>query len=226
MSKNDTVELDKKQVKALRAQIELEKELTELQVAQVELKDKKRSSRRYKYTVDEQEAEETRRGIFRMYGVVDWRSCETLEREILSYCHRNPGAPVTLIIRTPGGEVLSGLALYDSLRTLADEGHHITTIGRGMVASFGAILLQAGDTRLLGKESYLLLHELSAGVGGKMHEMRQDTKTFQKMDRRLNKILTRRSEMTAEELGKMIEAKDVWLPAKAAIRSGFADEIG
>lgn len=224
--KNDTVELDKKGVKALRVQLELQKELYELKEAKLSLKDKKLSSRKYHDVVKREMAGEQRHGIFRVYGYVLADSCETLETNILNYARRNPGGDITLLIRTGGGDVFSGLALYDSLRTLSEAGHHITTVGRGIVASFGGILLQAGDTRLLGKESYLMIHELAAGTGGKLHEIRDDARFYKKLDRRLNKIMTERTEMTADELGKKITATDWWIPAKAAIRLGFADEVG
>lgn len=221
-----TVELDKKQVKALRVQIELEKELYELKEAKLSLKDKKLSSRKYHDSVSREMAGEERHGVFRMYDYVTASTCHALETSVLSYARRNPGKDITLLIRTPGGDIFSGLALYDSLRTLSDAGHHITTVGRGVVASFGGILLQAGDTRLLGKESYLMIHELAGGTGGKLHEIRDDARFYKKLDRRLNKIMTERTEMTAADLGKKITATDWWIPAKAAIRFGFCDAIG
>lgn len=224
--KNETVELDKKEVKRLRVQLELQKELYELKEAKLSLRDKKASSRKYQDVVQKEMAREERHGIFRVYDIVGPGACEELETNILNYARRNPGGDITLLIRTPGGDVFSGLALYDSLRTLASQGHHITTVGRGVVASFGGILLQAGDTRLLGRETHLMIHELATYTGGKLHEIRDDAKFAKKLNRRLFKILSERADMTAETLYDKVKATDWWLPAKAAIRLGFADEVG
>lgn len=227
MSKSEeTVTLTKKQVKEMRAAIELEKEITELESARLSLKDQRVISKASRQYNQEKLAQEQHHGVFRMYDVVTATTCAKLEADVQNYARRNPGADITILIRTPGGDIFSGLALYDTLRTLSAQGHHITTVGRGMVASFGAVILQAGDTRLLGKESYMMLHELAAGTGGKLHEIRDDAKFYKKLDHRLNKILTERSELTAAELDEKVHATDWWIPAKAAIRLGFADEIG
>ena len=222
----ETVTLSKKQVKEMRAAIEREKEIVELEDARLSLKVKKLDAKSTKSYVGGKLAADENHGIFRMYDVVTAGTCHALEREILNYARRNPGGDITLMIRTPGGDIMAGLALYDSLRTLSSQGHHITTVGRGMVASFGGILLQAGDTRLLGKETQLMIHELSTYTGGKLHEMRDDVKFSKRLNKQLMKILTKHTEMTADELYKRVEATDLWLPAKAAIRLGFADEIG
>jgi len=70
-----------------------------------------------------------------------------------------PGEPMEIVFTSPGGSVVDGMALYDFIQTLRSDGHHITTTALGMAASMAGVLLQAGDTRVMGRESWLLIHE-------------------------------------------------------------------
>jgi hypothetical protein len=56
----------------------------------------------------------------------------------------DPTAPITVHVNSPGGSVLAGLAIYDTMRSIAAP---IKTVGYGMQASMGSILLVAGDER-------------------------------------------------------------------------------
>lgn len=168
------------------------------------------------------------RGVFHFIGNVDSMSCAYFAEQVQRYAHLNPRAGIIIYIQSPGGYLLEGLGLYDTLRTLSSEGHHITTVVRGYAASMGAILLQAGDTRKVGKESHIMLHEVAAGTIGKLHEMKDDVKRSEMFNRRVMSILADRTDgkWTADSLYERIEAKDWWLSAEESVTEGFADEVG
>jgi ATP-dependent protease ClpP protease subunit len=86
---------------------------------------------------------------------------------------------IEIVITSPGGSVIAGMVLYDFIQTIRRAGHYVTTSCLGMAASMGGILLQAGDRRVMGKEAYLLIHEVSAGTSGKMGEMEDDVAFLQ-----------------------------------------------
>lgn len=75
---------------------------------------------------------------------VDAESCAAVIRGLLYLQHQDPEAPVTLYINSPGGEVQSGLALYDVMQAVTCT---IRTVCLGMAASMGALLFIAGDER-------------------------------------------------------------------------------
>lgn len=72
-------------------------------------------------------------------------------------------APILVYINTPGGDVVSGLAIYDALRSC---GNPIVTIVQGRAHSAGLMILQAGDLRLAFPNSRMFYHEplLESGV--------------------------------------------------------------
>lgn len=137
----------------------------------------------------------------------------------------NPGKDITIILNSPGGLVTHGLALYDYLIMLRENGHFITVMVLGQAASMGGILLQAGNRRLMGPSSRLLIHDVSAGTIGKRQKMHEDMELFDMMWDQLAEILAERSKLTKRQVQNKAKHRDWWLTAKEAVELGFADEI-
>jgi ATP-dependent Clp endopeptidase proteolytic subunit ClpP len=165
-------------------------------------------------------------GEFMFAEGVTWDSAKATMAELSKLSRRHPGKPLVITLMSPGGSVVTGRAIYDHLRELSARGHHITVKCRGMAASMGGILLQAGDKRLVGPESMVLIHEVSAGTYGKVGYMEDDVEYFKLLWVKLSEILAKRSTMSAEEIRKKAHKFDWWLTAEEAVELGFADEIG
>ena len=78
----------------------------------------------------------------------------------------DPQAPVTLFINSPGGEVQSGLALYDVMRAISCPVH---TVCIGTAASMAALLFVAGDRRDMLPHSRVMIHDPLIGSMGRPH---------------------------------------------------------
>lgn len=85
----------------------------------------------------------------------------------LLYLAAKSKEPITVIINSPGGEVYAGLLLFDTIRSLNSQGIPVDVEVRGLAASMGAILLQAGRKRLCTKYTRFLIHEVSSVSWGK-----------------------------------------------------------
>lgn len=142
------------------------------------------------------------------------------------WARRDIGKPITIIFNSPGGAVIDGLALYDFIDDLKEKGVQVTTIARGMAASMGGVLLQAGNKRIVGKNAHVLIHEVSKGSIGKVSEIEDDIKFAKKLQERLVDILAERSTMTTNQIKNKWKRKDWWLGADECVKFGFADEIG
>ena len=92
---------------------------------------------------------------------------------------------------------------YDTIRGLAKRGHHITTVVRGYAASFGAVLLQAGDVRIVGPESRVMLHEVSSMAWGKLHEIKDQVGFTKELNQRIFDLIAERSgDRTVRQQGR------------------------
>ena len=160
------------------------------------------------------------------YDGVDEVSCKQAIRDLNSLSRRFPGEPLTVVINSPGGIIYHGLAVYDHIRALSERGHFITTVTRGIAASMGGILLQAGDLRLVGPTSDILIHENSGGFIGQVSERQDSTERARQLWEKLTAILASKSTMTAEEIREKAYKFEWWLSADEAVELGFADAIG
>lgn len=173
-----------------------------------------------------EKASDIENGEYQFCEGVNWDTVKAAIAELNKLSRRNPGKPLTVTLNSPGGSVIAGLALYDHIRDLSRRGHHMTVKVRGMAASMGGILLQAGDTRVIGPEALVLIHEVSSGTQGKVSEMQDDINFSRMLWVKLSKILAKRSTMTDEEIREKAHKFDWWLDADEAIALGFADQIG
>jgi len=90
-----------------------------------------------------------------------------------------------------------------------------------------AILLQAASWRVIGRESWLLVHEVSADSSGKVGEMEDTVKMLEKMCARVADIFVERAEgkIDLETFTDSWGRKDWWMDSEEALRLGFVDEV-
>jgi ATP-dependent Clp protease protease subunit len=165
-----------------------------------------------------------REGNFVFAGTVEEESVFDLMAKLTTWSNLHPGQPVTLYIDSGGGFVTDGYTLYDFLRSISAKGHHITTHGLGMAASMAAVLMQAGDTRVMSPHSWMMIHEVSFGASGKFSAMKNMVDFNKRLQDQAAGILTARSKWTKRRLLNAWK-DDVWLDAQQALKEGFIDEV-
>lgn len=173
----------------------------------------------------EEDAQQDAQRILDFTAEVNYRTVRDAIDTLAQWRQKAPGEPITIRLLTPGGDVIAGMALFDYIRLLVAEGHEVTVIGIGMVASMGAVLLQAGSTRLVTPSCFLMVHEMSVEAGGKLSEVADEAKLAQRMQDRILDILTERCTLTRRTIKKRWERKDWWINAQEAVDLGFADAI-
>lgn len=133
--------------------------------------------------------------------------------------------PITLYISSPGGEVTSGLAVYDYIRMMKSK---VITVCIGTAASMGAILFLAGDERKMLPHTKIMIHDPSYGnasMGGmKPLEIRDRLDDLMQSRKILAEIIAERSGMNLKKVYEKTR-RDSFLNAKEAIKIGIATEI-
>lgn len=146
--------------------------------------------------------------------------------------HRlHPKSSWTITLNSPGGSVIDGMHLFDQITSYSKRGkgsHHITIIVRGYAASMAGILLQSADKRVIGPESYLMIHEVSSFAQGKIGELKDEIKFLERISSRVADIFVERSKgkITMENFEKGWNRTDWWLDSTEAKKLGFVDAIG
>ena len=221
-SELEAAELAKAQADAEKAQLEAAKLWLELKAAKREAKTEK-EDRKFVEAKDSY-----LNGYFRFNTGVTPGSVTACKTWIQTMRRFSPGADLRIEFNSGGGSVLDGLELFDAMREASDAGHHVTTYIGGLAASMAGILVQAGDTRVIGRHSWLHLHEVSTGAIGKASDLMDEAELARRLTWQACEIYAVRStnkKMTAEKIHKMIERHEVWLTPEQAIEHGFVDEI-
>jgi len=164
-------------------------------------------------------------GVFRLYGDVDSTSMERLRISTARYGAAYPNEPVTLIISSPGGSVFDGWVLFDHLRALSAGGHKVTTVVRGVAGSMAAVLTQAGDTRVIGPESYLVIHEPSSMAWGTTSDMTDQVEMMKTLRSQMELVFTRRSKVTRKMIKEKTAKRDWYVGAKESRALGLMDKV-
>lgn len=163
-----------------------------------------------------------------IYGV-DQSSCEFVINVLNQWAAQDRDDPErkdwTLRISSPGGSAIAGFALIDVIQKYQSEGFVINTEAYGMAASMGGVLLQVGNTRRIGKNCYVLIHEVSGGAGGSIGQIEDQAKFLTSVNKRARAILESRAKISKAQFTKAWNRKDWWMEADEAIKLGFADEI-
>jgi len=131
--------------------------------------------------------------------------------------------PVNIHISNPGGDVFAGLAIFDTIRAMRSP---TTTIATGWAASMGGILLQAGDTRLITENSFLMIHEIKTLFAeGSTSKLKDELSLLKALEDKFLNILSERSKMTRKQITEAWVRKDYWMDAQQALKAGFVDGI-
>jgi ATP-dependent protease ClpP protease subunit len=153
----------------------------------------------------------------------------------LTAWHRHdPKCKLEIAFSSPGGSVIDGMELFDFISSLRAT-HKVTTSAFGYAASMAGILLQAGDRRVIGKQAYILIHEVSFGTQGSFGEVEDEVAFVKKIQGRVLDIFADRcagaakgtatKRLTRRTLAKRWSRTDWWLDADEALAYGLVDEI-
>jgi ATP-dependent Clp protease protease subunit len=135
--------------------------------------------------------------------------------------------PFEIVISTGGGNADDMMSVYDMMR-LTRESVDIETTGIGKVMSAGTLLLAAGSKgkRRIGRNCRVMIHAVSGGSIGPMHELTNEFKEIKKIQEAYIQCLAQETNMTAQQIKKYLKQKtNVYLTAEEAVKLGIADEI-
>ena len=130
---------------------------------------------------------------------------------------------IQMFINSPGGSVIAGLGIYDTMQYVAPE---VGTICTGLAASMGAVLLAAGTKgkRTCLPHSRVMIHQPSGGMQGQFSDMEISYNLIKGMRNELYEILARHTGKTFEDIEKDSD-RDNWMTATEARDYGLVDEV-
>lgn len=130
---------------------------------------------------------------------------------------------IQMYINSPGGNVYSGLGMYDTMNYITPD---VSTICIGMAASMAAVLLCAGTQgkRTALRHSRVMLHQPSGAIGGQGSDIEITVQEIKKIKKNLYDIIANHTGKTPKQVDKDCE-RDYWLTSDEAKEYGLVDEV-
>jgi ATP-dependent Clp protease protease subunit len=157
-------------------------------------------------------------------SAVDDEVANSINAQLLHLEAEDPDKDISLYINSPGGDVYSGLAIYDTMQFVKPE---VRTMCVGIAMSIGAVLL-AGGTK--GKRSSLpngkiMIHQLwTPGFGGQASDVEIRAREAIAMKRRLEELLAERTGQPLERISQDTE-RDNFMTPREALEYGLIDAV-
>ena len=135
----------------------------------------------------------------------------------------NPDDDISLYINSPGGSVLDGMAIYDTMQLVKPD---VSTICLGKAASMGAVLLSGGakGKRYCTRNSTVLIHQVMGGIQGSASDIEITAQEILRLRGRLNTILSENCDQPFEKVSRDSD-RDYWMDAETAVQYGIVDHV-
>ena len=160
--------------------------------------------------------------IFMGVPVTEYVS-NVIQAQLLFLESTDPKRDVQLFINSPGGSVIDGLGIYDTMQYISPD---VATICTGLAASMGAVLLAAGakGKRSALFHSHVMIHQPMGGAQGQVSDIEISYKLIKKMQKSLYDILTHHTGQPYERIEEDCD-RDNWMSAAEATAYGLVDEV-
>lgn len=164
------------------------------------------------------------REIFLTTGV-DSETANDLIKQLMVLEKLDHISEITLYINSPGGDVVSGLAVYDYIQLMKAP---VRTVCIGTAASMGAILFLAGEKREMLAHTKLMIHDPAYGGGDmsgkKPHELQMYVDKLKESQEIIAGIIAEKTGKSIKEIYKKTR-DDSYFNAKEAVDYGLATGI-
>jgi ATP-dependent Clp endopeptidase proteolytic subunit ClpP len=135
----------------------------------------------------------------------------------------NSVTTINVKINSGGGDVLEGMTIYDLLK---NSGKTIKTECYGLAASFGFVLLLAGEERKMSKNSTLMAHRVSVGAYGDVEQIRNLAVVAERLENRIKDIVIEQSGQPKEVVDEWFKTGiDRWFDSSEALELGLVSDI-
>ena len=143
--------------------------------------------------------------------------------QLLHLAYEDSKKDIKLYINSPGGSVYDGLAIIDTMNYIEPD---VQTIGIGLQASMGAMLLSAGakGKRFALPNSRIMIHQPSSGTEGKITDQEIALKEGIYLKKVLIDMMAKNTGKDAKQIEKDMD-RDNWMSAEEAKKYGLIDEV-
>lgn len=154
---------------------------------------------------------------------IDDQIANLVVAQLLYLSREDPESGIQMYINSPGGQVYAGMAILDTMRMIPNK---ISTVAVGVAASFGTVLLAAGEKgqRYALPHATIHMHQPLGGAQGQASDIEIQAKEILRIKERLNEILSSATGQDIETIVRDTE-RDFYMSAQQAVDYGLVDKV-
>jgi len=143
--------------------------------------------------------------------------------QLLYLAREDSSKPISMYINSPGGQVYSGMAIYDTMQQIECP---VSTVAVGFTASFGTVLLTAGakGMRYALPNATIHMHQPLGGAQGQASDIEIQAREILRLRTSLNNILSKHTGQPIERIEEDTD-RDIYMGAEQAMEYGLVDEV-
>ena len=143
--------------------------------------------------------------------------------QLLYLAREDSSKPISMYINSPGGQVYSGMAIYDTMQQIECP---VSTVAVGFTASFGTVLLTAGakGMRYALPNATIHMHQPLGGAQGQASDIEIQAREILRLRTSLNNILSTHTGQPIERIEEDSD-RDIYMGAEQAMEYGLVDEV-
>ncbi len=160
--------------------------------------------------------------IILLNGEINEDTASTIIAELL-YLDSISNEDINMYINSPGGEISSGLAIYDTMNFIKSD---VSTTVVGMAASMAAFILSSGqkNKRYALENAEVMIHQPLGGAKGQATEIQIAAERILKSKEKLSKILSKNTKQPLKKIKQDTE-RDYFMSSTEALDYGIIDKI-
>ena len=146
-----------------------------------------------------------------------------IQAQLLFLESTDPKRDIQMFLNSPGGSVVSGLGIYDTMQYVSPD---VGTICTGLAASMAAVLLSSGTKgkRTCLQHSRVMIHQPSGGMQGQFSDMEITYNLIKDLRKELYEIMALNTNQDFKKIEKDSD-RDNWMTANEAKEYGLVDEV-
>jgi ATP-dependent Clp protease, protease subunit len=154
---------------------------------------------------------------------IDDQIANLIVAQLLHLESEDPDKDISIYINSPGGQVYSGLAIYDTMQFIKPD---VQTICVGIAMSMGAVILAGGakGKRMALPNAKILIHQVTSGFQGQATDIEIQARETIALKRRLEEVLAVHTGKEAEVVSKDME-RDYYMTSEEAKEYGIIDNV-
>ncbi len=160
--------------------------------------------------------------VFLGTGIND-QVANVIVAQLLYLDSQDPEKPIRLYVNSPGGQVYSGLAMYDTVQQISAP---VMTVAVGFAASFGTVMLTAGTKgmRFALPNATIHMHQPLGGAQGQASDIEIQAREILRLRSNLNGILAKHTGQELEQIENDTD-RDIYFDAQSAKEYGLVDHV-